>query len=272
MFTDNKVVIDCEKRLSLGNYSYINNITGCINDYDEENNVVKGNVLLTVDYNYENELCKKEELIPFEINLLNGKTIEEIVIINFRYYEIVGDGLQCSFQIYLTVKDCENNNENLIINEENLEENNNLEEKEIENKYDSLLDEIFLEEKNTNDNDINENEIDDKENSKNNEESNNNDNEAIIDENNNHDEEIDIYYQKHNKCINVDCNCKGVGNNEIVSLRNIKEMTSTFSIYYPKTEHEIDKVCVSENVSLQTIYSNQLNKEFPKKKRIIIEK
>ena len=36
MFTDNKVVIDCEKRLSLGNYSYINNIIGCINDYDEE--------------------------------------------------------------------------------------------------------------------------------------------------------------------------------------------------------------------------------------------
>lgn len=244
---ENVLVIDCEKRIELNGYNYLNNIDVNINNYEQNNQLITGDIKIVVDYNQENELNVLEEIVPFEVNLYNENynnvLIDEISIINFRYYEIVNQGLQCSFQIKITLKEkeCLEEKEEL---KEGIEVFNDFVnivdplEEEIKEKYDDLLDEIFNEEQSL---EVIENE------------------QEIVEQQ--EDREISL----------VTSVCERIDDNKL-SFRNISETSGTYRIYYPRSENEIDKVCVSENVSLTNIYNNSLNKEFSKKKRIIIEK
>ena len=280
---NNKIIIDCEKRIDLTNYSFINNVDVTINNYQNDNNVIIGNVLLNVSYNYENELFTKEELIPFELSILNNKEIINLNIENIKFYEIVNQGVQCSFQIAAFEVE-------KVKNFTSSEEKNELtDEKElmIEEKYEKILDDLLI---NNNDTIILEEDVNI--NKEKNDELNDIQTEAILNTTtiNNNDlqkdmsEENDVLYEKEeiketidiskeypNKENNIKLDCKNK-DLEKVRLSNINDTFSKISVYYPKSEQEIDKVCVMENVSISTIYNNKLNKDFSKKKRIIIDK
>lgn len=261
---ENKVIIDCDKRVVLNGYNYLNNINAVVNDYIYNDNLINGNIKIIIDYNHENELNTLEELIPFEVSLLNENLkdcdVEGVEVINFNYYEIVNQGLQCSFQIKISLKEKEESQfkiEDTI--EKNISYNDYLNddtviENEITDKYENLLDELFNEEE------LESGTVDDQ----------TNDTIKLIDIKENLD---DDYLIKEDKNLNINTSInERFAKDECLSFRNIPERLSTYRIYYPKSENEIDKVCVTENVSLTNVYSNGLNKDFSQKKRIVIEK
>lgn len=270
---DNKIIVDCEKRIGLKDYLFIDNISTSINGFNQKDEDVLGDILVQVSYQDKDTNQKEyEELIPFEVTLLNDKEIDEININNFNYYDVVGIGIQCSFQLNILLKDkeiiednkLEKDNENIYNNKiNNLEnENNNLDlyeetiedqveplEEEIKQKYTEILDDIF---------NINYN-VSNEEVELVNEEIKQNDISTVE----------EIFDDIKNKELYLGINDR---NDEKISFKNIKESYGVYRVYYPKEENEIDKVCTVENVSLTAIYGKEFNKDFSKKKRIIIDK
>lgn len=268
-----KVVIKCDKNIELQDYSYINKVNLILDNYiinkiNENENEIIGEILLKIEYfNKENNVIFKDEKVPFEVKVLNGKILDEIIVENMNYYEIVNQGIHCEFEIKIYLSDLKKENLNNEIANDNMYSETFEEEIidpiaiEIKEKYDSILDELFKSE--------DENNISYEDNKTNN----------IIenDELNKIDEELENVFlndKNINTEMNTNININKVERSEIDKLmfRNIPEIKNTYRVYFPKGEKEIDKVCLLENVSLSTIYKNDLNRNIEMKKRIILEK
>lgn len=252
-----KIIVDCDKRIELNDYSYIKSITGNILDFNQNNDDVKGNINLNIKfYDNSNTLKENNEIIPFDVTLLNEKKIDNLKVVNLNYYEIVNQGIQCNYQIEIYLVD----KEEIKITETNNEEINELEtenedyiddvcplEEEIKEKYDELLDEIFNGAEENIEEDIK-------------------DNFEVV-------EEVVLESYPKDVTFNINTNDRDTcDKSNRINFDNIKESFAKYIVYYPKEENEIDKLCNLENVSITNVYNSQFNKEFSKKKRIIIEK
>ncbi len=110
-----------------------------IEDYIFENNVLKGNVKIKGDYYNkvtEQNIIPFENTIPFEVVFTKENIeIEDIEIDNFEYYEVVGRGIEASFNINITYDIKETR-----IADEEIEENEKIKE-DVTQAIDELLSE-----------------------------------------------------------------------------------------------------------------------------------
>lgn len=233
-----------DERIELKDYLGIIKLDAIINDYTFDNGFLNGDVLIKGVYRSNtSEEIDIEKIIPFTIMLKNNDyKIESVKINDFKYYDIVNNGVECFFQINViydaVILKSDNSIETIsgddIDNKETLPAMNEvIEEIEIDNekkedfdkedvvineikdKYDKLLDSIFLNRENS----------------------------------------VSLIDKKEN-----------------VMLNKFVDSIGTYRVYYTKEEKEIEKICKEESVSINAIYNNNYNKDFQEKKRIIIKK
>lgn len=238
--------ICCETKIELDDYLKVKEINTNIDDYNFNNGELTGNVIVNGSYFTKNEsISTFEKKVPFTLMFKNANyNIETLKVENFKYYDIVNNGIECSFEIYASyeIKISEGSIPNIISEEKEIIEETQpaiaLENEEIidetikdidvldnepeqiitniKEKYDELLNNIFL----------------------------------------NRDDSVQISEKKDKNFL----------------IKGIKEVKDTIRVYFPKQENEVEKICQSEKVSVSKIYENDLNKDFQNRKRIIIGK
>ena len=304
--------ICCESNVSLVNLFSIKEVKTEILDFELKNGELNGNVVVNGNYiDKDNNLNEIYEKIPVTVMFKdNNYYVENLKIENFKYYEIVNNGITVSFDLIVNynisnqkdniidvnIGDNDNQNEKNELNLDNIsnqnisdivtdESDDNSLEEEIKEKYDKLLDEIFnsRNEENIDEKNSETNNTDAKNSETNNIETNNTEannieannietnNIEYKDDKNIHtdlsiDKSLDKSYDKSE--INITTNNKK--NNNLNFLKFL-DVQSTYRIYYPNEESEIEKICKNENISITNIYNNDYNKDFNTKKRIIVD-
>lgn len=225
--------------IEIMNLNTIESLSAVIKEYKLIDNELVGVTSLYGSY-YDLDNIKKDlqKEVPFYITFNGDVRIINIEVNNLNYYEIVNQGLECTFDIvvnYYTVEDEQNEEENngeLVIEEVESKEESiadtkkecELEHKKdkIENDYDEILEDLLLPRK-----------------------------EIISDE----DEKV--------KVSNI------IKEDNRVDLRGIKDIYSNYRVYYIKNDEEVNKISNLENKSLDEIFRN--NEEYEMKKKIIIK-
>lgn len=243
--------ICCEQKIELEKYKSLKSIDYEIDKYSFDNGELSGNVVVRGIYeNNEVQDIEYIKSVPFTLMFKSsGYEIKELKIDNFKHYDVVNNGIECSFDIFVQyeMKISEGSIPNIIskdeVKEEPIEKN---EEKVIE-----TIEKIDLEE----DNDIIET-IED------------HSDDVCIDIKDKYDELLNnIFLNREDNNVNI------LEKKDDGKLRlKFDDKLETIRVYFPKVESEIEKICRDEKVSINSVYDNDLNKDFQNKKRIIIKK
>lgn len=222
--------------IEIKNLNTIESLSAGIKEYKLIDNELAGTASLYGSY-YELDNIKKDfqKEVPFNITFNEDIRIMNIEVNNLNYYEIVNQGLECTFDIIVNYYIIEEElaKEELVNEEEPELELENIddtkkecelehEKDKIEDEYDEILEELLLPRK-----------------------------EIISDE----DEKVKIsdIIKEDNR----------------VDLRGIKDIYSNYRVYYIKNDEEVNKISNLENKSLDEIFRN--NEEYEIKKKIIIK-
>lgn len=277
--------ICCDTLIDLIDYKTLNDINYNICNYTYTNGELNGNIKVYGNYNTNKDSNESfEKLVPFTLVFKSENyEIKEIKIDNFKNFDVVNNGLECSFEVYVNYniidEELDESKNNDIINEDinNIE---SIEEDTLDvalpindfNKEDNISDLLTKETKedNVSINDTIQNvEIlddflqDDKFEDDNSEKTINKIKEK-------YDNLLDnIFLSRKNDLENLKINEKVDDSKVYLSLQETKD---TFRIYYLKQENEIERICKEENLSVNSIYNSDFNKDFSNKKRIIINK
>ena len=243
--------ICCEQKIELEKYKSLKSIDYEIDKYSFNNGELGGNVVVRGIYeNNEFQDVEYIKSVPFTLMFKSsGYEIKELKIDNFKHYDVVNNGIECSFDIFVLyeMKISEESIPNIIskddVKEETIEKNeekviktiekvdlnddNNIIETieehsddvctDIKDKYDELLNNIFL---------------------------------------NREDNNFNILEKKDDGKLRL----------------KFDDKLDTIRVYFPRAESEIEKICRDEKVSINSVYDNDLNRDFQNKKRIIIKK
>lgn len=250
--------IKCDAKVNLEGLINIVNVMCEINDYNVDNNSLSGSVNVKGNYIKDDLHTTYDfnENVPFTVVFKNNiEKIEKIEVEDFIFNEIVNNGIECKFNIFISYEDSKSFNEDDSLEdketvaekviEEELEEieDNTLDDEKIKDainkKYDELLEEI-LEKREDN----------------------------FLEEN---DEKIEnsvseLLEEKENNF-----NIKNSVSDVRSYFNNVKETYESYHVYYPKQEKELEEICSKENISIDRVYKDKANKDFKDKKRIIIK-
>lgn len=260
--------IKCDAKVNLEGLINIVNVMCEINDYNVDNNSLSGSVNVKGNY-IKDDLHTTydfKENVPFTVVFKNSiEKIDKIEVEDFSFNEIVNNGLECKFNIYISYEDSEKIIETLEVEkseEEPLEEieiTTDEDEKikdDINKKYDELLEEI-LESREDNFLEENEEEVF-------------NDEEAFVSETSS-DEETEENSEVIEEVKENNFNIKNSVSDVRSYFNNVSETYESYHVYYPKQEKELEEICNKENISIDRIYKDKANKDFKDKKRIIIK-
>lgn len=245
--------IMCDAFVEIQNAIKISDVEATIKDYYFDDLTLKGNVLITGSYTKYESLDKEyddtfifSDEVPFTIVFKNSNyEIENISIKELNYYEVVNQGIKCDFQIVVEYDESK--------------------EIELKDESDKIIKEI-----------INDNELDIQNSSITADEIINN--KSIDDIKDKYDDLLEEIFATSKRSsiddkkltddivINVKTETKGV------DFSFIKESSGKYRVYYPKQENEIEKVCNLERISVNNVYAENYNKDYSKKRRIIIKK
>ncbi len=252
--------ICCETKIELDDYVKVEEIVGSIGDYTFSNGELNGEVNVTGTYLKKDETTDTfTKKVPFTLMFKNASyNIEVVRTDNFKYYEIVNNGIECSFEIYAQyeMKISEGSIPNIIS-----------EEKETVEPIETKLVAEEITENAITDNVITDNAISIDSNISDIDVLDNAPEQVITDIKEKYDELLNNIFLNRDDTVQI--NNK---DDKKLVLTGLKEVKDTVRVYYPKQENEIEKICQSENVSISKIYENDLNKDFQNRKRIIIKK
>lgn len=211
-------------------------------NFSLENNLLEGEVIisgkyLSDDMNSQNDFSKN---VPFTVVFKDESIkIESIEIDDLKYQEIINQGIEVSFEIEVDYDSV-------------LEDNDEkLEEKETELEVissDVLNNDVF--------DDITS---------------------EIEEENEDIEETKDKITESYNDLLddifiddrkNLEVKELEKENNRVVFTK-FKEVFSSYRVYYPKNDRELEKICSKENKSLDDVYKT--NSDYASKRRIIIK-
>ena len=220
------LTINCGSFVEVNKLLSVIEINGIIKDFKLDENFLEGKALLSGKYVKDDsgETFKFEKEVPFTIVFKdNNIDINTIDIVNLKFSEVINQGIETTFEIFVEYDVLESNseqenydNEIELIEEVEFEEDNELDEIKdaITKSYEELLDDLLLP---------------------------NRDNVEIKD------------IKKEN--------------NRVVFTK-FKENYSTYTVFYPKDDREVEKICVENNHSLEDVYKR--NGDFNEKRRIIL--
>lgn len=232
--------IKCDAKVNLNNFVNLKEIKCVVEKYLLENDTLEGMIKVSGTYIKDDleSVYSYEENVPFTVVFSNSDMeIDKIEIEDFKYNEVINQGVECGFDILIDYHEKVETEEVLVETENDFlaEQDDEELKNEINQKYDELLNEII---EGRNDNFLEEDE------------------EEEIEKNIS--EESNVYI------------CENREDNK-VDFSNMKEKYSSYRVYYPKKESEVEKICTIEMVSLDKIYKEKANKDFQNKKRIIIK-
>ena len=246
--------ICCDASVKLEKMFNVNEISCEVENYELVGDTLNGDIKIMGEYIKDNleESFQFNEIVPFTLVFKDKNyKIEKITIHDFTYQEIINDGIECNFNIIVEYL------QNKFKEEEALEEEKKEEtEKEL---IDTLTPADIIEIKE------HESEEDDE------------DNELIKEGiNQKYDkllEEVlsnrnDNFFEKKQKVMVRSCEKKEESNNIISS---IKTNYTSYRVYYPNKESEIEMVCKKEGISIDKVYKDNQKTDFLNKKRIIIK-
>lgn len=233
--------IKCDAKVNLNNFVNLKEIECSVENYLLENDTLEGMIKVNGSYIKDDleSVYLYEENVPFTVVFSNNNMeIDKIEIEDFKYNEVINQGVECGFDILIDYHEKVETEEVLVETENDFlaEQDDEELKNEINQKYDELLNEII---EGRNDNFLEEDEVK---------------------------EEIDISTSEESN-VYISEN----SDNNKVNFSKIKEKYSSYRVYYPKKESEVEKICTIEKVSLDKIYKDKANKDFQNKMRIIIK-
>lgn len=179
-----ELIISCDASIKLKKLNSIKNIDCNVVDFDVIKDTLSGNIKINGTYIKDDldKIFDFEEIVPFTVVFRDDNfTVEEIVCGNFSYQEIVNQGIECHFDVFITyhkqdeTKPSENTlpvdeeievekttheaikalpeakDEEITVNEDKIETNENVlnNDEQISKHYDEMLEEL-LEKRNDN--------------------------------------------------------------------------------------------------------------------------
>lgn len=242
-----ELTINCGSFVEINKLLSIVEMNGDIGKYKLEENFLEGSAILSGKYVKDDsgEFFEFLKEVPFTLVFKDKNVnINKIDIVDLHFSEVINQGIETTFEIFIDYDVL--TNDDFIINSEEKEEHlketdeNDLLEFNEENE---LIEEIDF-------NSINEelNEI----------------KEEIV---KSYDDLLDDILLSNNRD-NVEINEMKKENNR-VAFTKFKESYSTYRVYYPKDEKEVEKICGENNRSLDEVYKN--NGDFNEKRRIILK-
>lgn len=256
--------ICCEQKIELEKYKNLKSINYEIDRYTFDNGELNGNVVVKGIYenneSLENEYIKS---VPFTLMFKSsGYEIKELKIDNFKHYDVVNNGIECSFDIFVLyeLKISEGSIPNIMSKDEVKEEKIKKEEiKEEKTEKEEIKEEVLETVKEIN-SDVNNLDII--------ETIDENSSDVCTDIKDKYDELLNnIFLNREENNVNI----LDKKDNEKLKLK-FNDKIETIRVYFPKAENEIEKICKDEKVTINSVYDNDLNKDFQNKKRIIIKK
>lgn len=306
--------IFCEASVDLIDYNKLESINYVVKEYDMRDETLSGFVTLNGNYsNKNNERCDYVQDVPFTVMFKNDNyNIDNVMLDNFNYYEVVNNGIVCSFDLLIdyNMNIDESQIPNVLYNDESDFEISKQEEITDNLSNENIVDKEFhIEEKENND--IHNENVLSQENIANdiNDDLDNDINEINIFDDSESDIDSDINLEKtikdkYNKLLDNIFNNRSdlmvddeektsfednnsleetkhnqININESKSVKENKfgflkflDSKTTLRVYYPEKESDIDGICKKENINVLDIYNESYNKDFSDKRRIIIEK
>lgn len=255
--------IRCDAKVTLKGLVNLVNVMCDINEYKTDGSTLLGSVNVKGNYIKDdlNTTYDFKETVPFTVVFKDDiKQIQKIEVEDFLANEIINNGIECKFNIHIEYQNEKNDDDvvtaesvNIIKDEEisEIDTTNNEDEKikeDINKKYDQLLEEIL---ESRDDNFLEEEEPQDE-------------NEALDAESIIEDENIEKKAESNFKITSSNSEVKP-------NFSNIRSSYSSYHVYYPKEESELEKICSKEKISIDRVYKDKANKDFKDKKRIIIK-
>lgn len=151
--------IFCEASVDLIDYNKLESINYVVKEYEMKDETLSGFVTLNGNYsNKNNERCDYVQDVPFTVMFKNHNyNIDNVMLDNFNYYEVVNNGIVCSFDLLIdyNMNIDESQIPNVLYNDESdIEINKHEEMKEVitDNLFnDNIVDkELHIEEKENN--------------------------------------------------------------------------------------------------------------------------
>lgn len=275
--------ISCDASVKLKKISTIKAIDCNVVDFEVIKDTLNGNIKINGTYIKDDfdKLYEFEELVPFTVVFRDDNfVVEEIVCGNFSYQEVVNQGIECHFDIFITyhkkdevVMPSEEMVESLPEEPkvEEIKEIEILETVEVDNSdeqitehYDQMLEDI-LEKRNDNffeDESVKENleetaeEVCVKETDERSEEVTHKEEKV---------EEIAIEVEKA-KDMEVKINKQDKTETAKSIFKNMKESHKTVTVYYLQNETDVDRICQKEKLDINTVYE-----DYTKNRRIIVK-
>ncbi len=283
--------ISCDATVKLKKITSLKTIDCNVVDFEIAKDTLNGNIKIDGTYIKDNmdEEFSFSEIVPFTVVFRDSNfKVEEIVCANFSCQEIVNQGIECHFDVFITyekdkkkkgekedvieipveIETGENvipvneelapnneelalNNEELALNNEELEDILPVEDDEEDNP---LIKEISKDAQLVSDDDISE-------------EYDNMLKEILDTRNDNFLEQEVVRNSDEKKKEKVEVKVKAhdrVEKNHM--FKNMKDNYSSLKVYFVENDVEAEKVCKNENISINDVYQ-----DFAKNRRIIIK-
>lgn len=95
--------IFCEASVDLIDYNKLESINYVVKEYEMKDETLSGFVTLNGNYsNKNNERCDYVQDVPFTVMFKNHNyNIDNVMLDNFNYYEVVNNGIVCSFDLLI---------------------------------------------------------------------------------------------------------------------------------------------------------------------------
>lgn len=253
--------IKCDAKVDLTGFVSLLNVSVETKEYELNEDTLTGYVGVKGNY-IKDDIQNAYEFnqnVPFTV-VFNNKdlVLKKIEIEDFSTNEIINHGIECNFDMLITYSEgsepSQEKSEEVIETIEIIEEDkendfiDNKDDEEIKNdileKYDQLLNQIL----DSRDDNFLEEEI-----------------EEVFEEELN--EPIIKELDEEKKIVIVN----STDNKLRPVFTRFSDNYTSYHVYYPQKESELENICNKEKVSIERIYQDKANKDFKDKKRIIIK-
>lgn len=236
-----ELTINCGSFVELNKLLSIAELNGYIDKYELDENFLEGMAVLNGKYIQDDsgEFFDFKKEVPFTVVFRDKNVnVNTIDIVELNFSEVVNQGIETTFEIFVEY--------DIILCDEDNEFENEIAQNEdfiIASEENELIEEIDFDEIKEEFNEIQE-EI-----------------------TKSYDELLDEVLLGKNRD-NIEINTITKENNRVM-FNKLKETYSTYRVYYPKNEREVEKICGENNRSLDEVYKS--NGDYNEKRRIILK-
>lgn len=275
--------ISCDASIKLDRMSNIVDVEYDIKNYKTKKDTLDGNVI--IKGKYIKDVIEEEydftEQVPFTVVFKNEKyKINSIEILDFNFQEIINQGIECNFNILIKYEMQSLNEDDGLKPNEEIKPELNYDDIDPLNEYkqeleleDELPGEPAESEEliDSNEDNLELNELDEIEESLDSDD----DNELVKSEINQKYDDLlqkilnsrDDNFLEDDKVNFVPKDDRGIRG----IFSHYPETYTSYKVYYPAKENELEKICKKENISIEKIYRDNRNNDYLNKKRIIIK-